>query len=587
VVYFELSPDADLEIPKLRWVLTNFRLVGFNSINYDLPVVRLALTGAGTVRLHRASGEIINGMQRREFEQTYTPAVLTVDHIDLIEVAPLQGSLKLYAGRLHAPIMKDLPIDPQKALTQAEADTIREYCLNDLDNTALLLAELKGQIELRERLSAEYGQDLRSRSDAQIAEHVISAEVCKLNGRFPKRPKDKEGTSYKYKVPAFVRYASLSLAGLLDTIRAADFAVGEDGSIQLPKELAELTIRINEGVYRLGIGGLHSSEKAAKHIADEDTLLIDRDVASYYPSIILNQGLFPKHMGKAFLEVYRAIVNRRLAAKEAGNKLEAESLKITINGSFGKFGNKYSSLYSPDLLIQTTVSGQLCLLMLIDMIEAARIQAVSEGRLIRCRVISANTDGLVIACPAQAYSVLEEIIQEWESLTSFKTEETRYRALYCRDVNNYVGIKEDGSTKLKGAYANPWSVTGANVFRLHKNPASTVCVEAVIELLRSETPIEQSIKAERDIRKFVTVRNVKGGAVQGGSYVGKTVRWYYSTEGGVMNYIASGNKVPLSDGARALMTLPTELPPDLDYNRYFKGARDILTDFEYYQQSLF
>ena len=44
-------------------------------------------------------------------------------------------------------------------------------------------------------------------------------------------------------------------------------------------------------------------------------------------------------------------------------------------------------LYSPDLLINTTITGQLTLLMLIEMIT------LSGGK-----VKSANTDGIVILC---------------------------------------------------------------------------------------------------------------------------------------------------------------------------------------------
>ena len=50
-----------------------------------------------------------------------------------------------------------------------------------------------------------------------------------------------------------------------------------------------------------------------------------------------------------------------------GNKAEqkkweiiANALKIVVNGSFGKFGSRYSILYSPDLMLQVTITGQLC-----------------------------------------------------------------------------------------------------------------------------------------------------------------------------------------------------------------------------------
>ena len=160
-----------------------------------------------------------------------------------------------------------------------------------------------------------------------------------------------------------------------------------------PKELADAAVKIGAGTYRLGIGGLHSSEKSAAQHADAITTLVDRDVASYYPAIILQTNLAPAHMGEAFTQTFRKIVRRRLEAKKNGDKAMADGLKITTNGSIGKFASPWSNLYAPDLFIQTTLTGQLALLMLIEALE-------SEG----IPVVSANTDGVVIRCSCLLYT---------------------------------------------------------------------------------------------------------------------------------------------------------------------------------------
>jgi hypothetical protein len=58
-----------------------------------------------------------------------------------------------------------------------------------LGATRLLYKELKPQIRLREELGRKYGQDLRSRSDAQIAEVVFASELERLTGIVPRKPK--------------------------------------------------------------------------------------------------------------------------------------------------------------------------------------------------------------------------------------------------------------------------------------------------------------------------------------------------------------------------------------------------------------
>jgi DNA polymerase elongation subunit (family B) len=569
VTRFQISPNRRLDVEGLRRVLRTNLLIGFNSAEYDLPMIQLALKGYSAEMLKNASDDIIgHGMKPSDFREKYGVTRANWNHVDLINVAPLKASLKLYAGRLHCQKMQDLPIDPGATITAEQAEQLVTYCCNDLDNTALLYGELAGQVALRETLSKEYKQDLRSRSDAQIAEHVIVAEVKKLNGGYVSRPEIAEGTEYKYHVPDFISYRSAPLRAMLQQIRDATYMVGAAGKIELPSELTESDICIGGGKYRMGLGGLHSSEKRVMHEAG----------ASYYPSIILNLGLYPKHMGEAFLTVYRSLVTRRVAAKKAGDKVTAESLKIAVNGGGGKFASKYSAMYAPDLLIQMTISGQLSLLMLIEMVELAGLP-----------VLSANTDGIIIKCHKELYPIILEVIAEWERLTGFSTEETLYSAVYSKDVNNYIAIKLDGKVKGKGLYSNPWESKGPNIFKFHKNPSTTIVIEAMIALLRDNIPLAVTVRACRDITKFIAVRSVTGGAnKENGVYLGKAVRWYYATEGRgkVLNYAKSGNKVPKTDGAKPLMELPDEFPSDVNYDWYIAEAMAALNSIGYGQRTL-
>lgn len=573
---FRSSPGESINTEKLGWVLWNFKLIGFNSKAYDMLLVALAIAGKQAPELKTVTNRIINGeLKHFNFENEFKINLPEVNHIDLIEVCPLQGSLKLYGARLHCNKIQDLPIPPEKELTFNEALAIEEYCHNDLDVTTLIYRELKQQIELREQLSSEYDQDLRSKSDAQIAEAVICKEVFKLNGEYPKRPSIPVGTIFHYNIPEFIGFSTLNLLKVLETVRTAQFEIGEDGSPMLPQSIKDLKITIGKSIYNLGMGGLHSCEKSISHFADDNTLLIDRDVESYYPRIIINQRLFPAHMGPAFLEVYETIVNRRVEAKRAKNTVVADSLKITINGSFGKLGSKWSALYAPDLMIQVTLTGQLSLLMLIERLEYVGIS-----------VVSANTDGIVIRCEKSRYDELNGIISEWEKHTNFTTEETQYSAVFSRDINNYIAVKLDGKCKTKGAYSNPWDDTKTAIFRFHKNPQHTICIDAVVNLLTKQIPVEETIKNCTDIKKFLIVRNVRGGGSWKGKYLGKVVRWYYAhNEGDCIRYTSTGNKVATSDGAMPIMELPNELPTDIDYKKYIGISVDILYDIGYLKKA--
>jgi hypothetical protein len=567
VTYFEKKNDEPLDIPALKWVVDNFELITFNGYGYDMCILALALAGRSNAELKDATNQIIQYANRpQDILRAYKVKTIRPNHIDLIEVAPLRASLKIYGGRLHVPKMQDLPFPHQYRLSAEQIAIVRWYCVNDLHSTAYLRASLQEELELRNTLSTEYMMDLRSRSDAQIAEHVIADEVSGLNGQRAQKPTIAIGTEYCYNVPAFIRYQTPVMNWALDVVRSAQFIVDETGSVGMPVELKELKITIGEATYRMGIGGLHSSESNVAHHADQYTILEDRDVTSYYPQIILNQGLYPAHLGPNFLKVYRGLVNRRIAAKRAGQSVVAESLKITVNGSFGKLGSQYSILYAPDLLIQVTVTGQLALLMLIEALEVLGIT-----------VVSANTDGIVIKCPTYRRAEMLQAIVDWEYNTEFETEGTNYKSIYCKDVNNYIAVLEKPKkglfTKTKGAY----SPTG-----LKKNPTNQIVTDAVEALLVRGVPVDSTIRECRDIRKFVQVRTVKGGAVKNGEYLGKAIRWYYAEgEEGDIIYASNGHSVPRSTGARPLMTLPPQFPTDIHYQRYIDEAHDMLKDLAY------
>jgi hypothetical protein len=372
--------------------------------------------------------------------------------------------------------------------------------------------------------------------------------VHNVTGKPVGKPKVTIGKVFKYKAPPFIQDSPA-----LDFVRACNFVIAESGS---PK--CEALDNYRAGTYRMGIGGLHSTESAITHIVGEDEFLIERDVASYYPSIILQCGLYPETMGKAFLDVYTTIYDRRLAAKAAGDKVSADTLKIALNGTFGKLGSRYSCLYSPGLLVQVTLTGQLALLDLIAMVEKTG-----------ARVVSANTDGIVIRGKKAQYEAVQAAVRTWEVVTGFVTEEAAYRALHSRDVNSYVAIKPDGHVKLKGAYATT---------TLSKSPANEICSIAAVKYLAEGTPIRQTIYGCEDITLFATVRAVRTGAIYRGQYLGKVVRWYRGTEGDFIRYKKNGNKVPKSDNAVPIMELPEVLPTDIDYQWYMSEAVKILID---------
>lgn len=304
--------------------------------------------------------------------------------------------------------------------------------------------------------------------------------------------------------------------------------------------------------------------------------------------------------------------NKLLELKAEYHKLKVEvsTKKLLSNGTFGKLGSQYSAFYSPDLLLGVTLTGQLNLMCLIYDLEFNQ----------NIKVLSANTDGITVQYPVKHRERILSLIADNAARTGFEYEETRYSKIAMKDVNNYLALTTNGKVKRKGLYAAKG---------LMKNPTMQVCSNLAVEYLKSGVHPSEAIKAHKDVSDFVAVRAVKGGGIQydevvevddwvlvkdlgtkdnewsrqawldagltrvvkrksnprpvevgvGGAKFGRMARWIMTTTSKTpINYVGSGNAVPKTAGAKLCMTLPDELPADLDIDWYVNEAVSMLRD---------
>lgn len=555
----------------LSWLMQSYRTIGFNSINFDLLIIWLAYHNQDTYVLKDATNDIIlRGIREWELKKEYNFQTFKTAHIDLIEVAPLAGSLKLYMARLHAPRIQELPFPDTKELTNDEKEIVKYYNFNDLDGTELLAVFMQERLELREAMTIEYREDLMSKSDAQMAEIVLSKEIGKLNGKALERPEIDRGPYY-YQCPQFLSFATPQMQKFLEVCKKARFLINDSGYLDAPAEIA-VSLTIGDMEYSFGIGGLHSKEKCIKYVADETYKLTDRDVTSYYPNCILNLGLYPIGAGPNFLEVYRGFKDSRVEAKKRKDFTKDKGLKIFLNGTSGKFSDRWSKLRSPQLTMQMNLTCQLSILMLIEMLHCNGF-----------KIVSANTDGVTIWHRRDEQEKLDYWVKYWEQLTGFNTEETEYKSYYGRDVNAYFAVKTDGKIKKKGPYSEVGSQSGT---KLDTNPFVLICSDAVEFLLSNGRAIEETILNCKDFTRFIAVRQAKSpGAHKNREYLGKVVRWYYAKgETGSIQTVAANNTVAMSEGAKPCMDLPEAFPDDINYDWYIKHTRGILEDIGYLER---
>lgn len=554
--FYQLFEDNEqLDLIEIRRIMENYITIGFNSKNYDLWMVAYFLNGATNLQLKTLSDRLIlSKKQAWEAGKEYNINIpYNWKHIDIIGPSPAVGiGLKMYGARMHTRILQDLPLEPDHLIKLSDHTLIREYCLNDVNITIDLYEQIKDRIDLRIQMGKIYNLDLNSKSDAQVAEAILKYSLGIKNYHKP----DITDTSYHYIAPSFIKFYSEELIEFQKEVEENEFKCNESGRL-VKNATIRKKVKIGDTIFSVGIGGLHSNEKHRATIAKEGEFLIDIDVISYYPTIILNNEYYPKIGGKEFLTIYKKFYEARIEAKKNKDKIKSETYKIILNGSFGKFGSRYSFLYSPSLLLNTTLTGQLSLLMLIEEIILADF-----------KVISSNTDGITILGDKNRFDKLKKILKEWGDITNFRLELTNYRAIYHDSVNSYIAVLADNKIKCKGIFG---------IDGLSKNPVALVCKEAVIEYLHHKTPIEETIfKNRHDIKKFLIIRKVEGGALYQDQYLGKIVRWYYGLKGDKITYKKNGNKVATSDGAVPLMTLPFTSPADINFDIYRDKAYEML-----------
>lgn len=526
-------------------------LVGFNSRSFDNVIVAAFCAGRSEIEIKRIADDVINNRLRYwEAMRKFDLFDVMGDHIDLIEVAPSFVGLKAYGARMHMPKLQDMPIAHTDMITKDQETDILEYCHNDVDTTEELLRQLENEVLLRVEMSRRYKVDMRSKSDAQMAE---AAYVTTMGLKYTK---NKIPETIEYTPPSFLKFRNFKLQQLLDRTASHVFEMNPvTGHVRLPEFLGSEIITFGTGSYQLGVGGVHSvHDKKVCHIAGGD-YICDIDAASFYPSIILECGFVPALLGKRFVDEYCKIYEQRLEAKRSGDKTTDATLKISLNGTFGKLASKHSVLYSPDLMLAVTLTGQFTLLMLIEWLETHGVIT-----------LSANTDGIAIFFKEDQKALVEKTVDEFSKISKFNFEYTYYRALAMKDVNNYIAIKQNRGLKVRGIYA-PLS--------LKKNPTAQVSADAVGQWLAFGTSFESTIY-NAPFTDFISARNVTGGGQQNGIYLGKVVRWYQSTDmdNEPIKYASNGNKVPKTEGAKACMTLLDKIkhPEDLDYEWYIKEA---------------
>lgn len=504
----------------------NVIFCGYNNLHYDNPIINYIIEYEDKLMQYNipticssifnlsktittSSEDNIDAWKHWKYQIWFD----TFDILTMLYSNKLRVGLKEIQVTMQYPNVQEFVCDWTKPLPLEDFESMIDYNINDIESTSELLNRCKKDVDLRIAIEDEYGVRVLSKDGVNIGMKILTQKYLEKTGLTWWDIKDLRSPMsvipLKDVILPFIKYDSPILQRVLEDMKNQIVSPGRKGY--------ENKFVFNNLRYSVGVGGIHSVNSPEIIIPRDDEMLIDIDVVSLYPSMLIEYEFYPKHLGKEFLEVYKQIKDERIEAKHNGDKVKNETLKLALNGLSGNLQNEHNFCYSPFAVMQIRINGQLLLLMLAEKLTQ-----------IGCRIVQANTDGLFVLLKKDAYSKVNSICREWEQLTKLTLEEDRFKAMYQYAINDYFAITEDNKVKEKGMFIT--------TIKLGKGLTPKIIPKAVISFFKDGIPVEDTIKNCTDIRDFLM--SEKTGKQWHVEYMNeeqqRTNRFYASTNGGYL-----------------------------------------------------
>lgn len=569
----------------------NLVLAGFNNLKYDDAVINSIGDNPNISmdEIYALSNQLIfNEHGEENFGVIYRKKHWRFS-IDVFQILNAKGSLKEWECKFGLNKVAESPCDFSLPLDMNRVQEIRDYCKNDVEATYKILKSKWELVELRTTLKNMYGlsDGVYTMSEQGVAQHTFVTLHRNQTGETSSyvREKAKENPVNNCKsfelsniISKKIRYETSEFKEFLQRLSQGRVEKKDGEAWSLQGDDISETVSLAGREFAIGVGGIHSIDTPGIFVSDDEKLIVDLDVTSYYPSIIINENLYPTQLGPSFVEDMKTLRDQRIEAKKAKNIVVANALKIVINATFGKLNDTFSPLRSVIDAHRVTVNGQLFILMLIESLYSAGAE-----------IVSANTDGVTILWERDKIeSNLREIISKWERDTGYILERNDYSKYIRRDINNYIAIYSNGKIKLKGVFepqpdgAGKWD--------------GVIIKRAAVEYFTKNIPVEDTVNKETDLRKFLFYERTKTGGVLcfDKQQIGKSIRWYASIMGGAITRYNPNAKVRKDGTINYYSARPhgessslandisgwDKVPEDIDRQYYIDQAKKLIESIQ-------
>ena len=591
---FEISERKNQIEELCKFFLSDKFFAGYNNIHYDNVIINYIISFKDKMlnlnyfiicdSLFNLSKTIVNSTEDNiDSWKTwkYQKYFESLDLLTMLFSSKLRVSLKEMQVTMQYKNVLEFEGDFDKFLEKDKIDTMIKYNINDVDSTEVLLNRCKDNIELRIAIEDEYNIECLNKDGVNIGMEILKQKYLEKTGLTWWDIKDLRSPAdtivLNNIILPFIKFDTPILQDVLEDMKKQIVSPNRKGY--------ERKFLFNNLIYSVGVGGIHSKNEPEIIIPKEDEMLIDIDVASLYPSMLIEYNFYPKHLGKEFLEVYKKIKEERIEAKHKGEKVKNETLKLALNGLSGNLQNSFSWCYSPESVMSIRMNGQLLLLMLAEKLVQAN-----------CRIIQANTDGLFVLFKKDIYDKVKQICSNWEQLTKLTLEEDRFEAMYQYAINDYIAVKE-GYKDTK----NKKLIKKIGMFitdtKLGKGVSAKIIPEAIIEYFVNNVPVKDTLYNCKDINKFIiSEKTGKQWNVEYDNKPQQRINRFYASTNGCFLYKwknENGEKKyqnMLTESGVTLLNYIDDKPIEerkINYQYYLKKCMEIVNELKTKQLTLF
>lgn len=446
--------------------------VGYNNRRYDQYILKAILCGFDPKEV---SDYLI---VKNKGGWQYSSLMNKIPMINFDVMLKNDGGLKSLEGFMGNDIQEtSVPFDIDRKLTAGElAETIK-YCKHDVEQTIEVFLNRKEEFDAALGLVKIFDLPMKfmGKTGAQRVAHILGGRGVHYHDEMefeivPTLKLDK----YKY------------IANWYRDPKNRDYK---------KKQIVEVA-----GIpHTFAWGGLHgapgrirTNSKGVKSVTATpyygEGIFLMADVTAYYPSLQLRYKFGYRNMGNP--ENFEKIHSENLRLKKIDKKARLP-YKIADNAISGQLKDQYSPLYDPRDNNAITVNGQLLLL---DLIE--KIEPYIE------MLVQSNTDGILVKLKSMDdYEKLDDIVWEWEQRTGMRMGFDLYTKVFQKDVNNYLIVAEDGSTKTKGGYTKALGPLDYDLPIINK---------ALVEFMKNGIPVEKTINSCNEFIMFQKIVKLTG-----------------------------------------------------------------------------